>query len=142
MTHEELDKATADEAWRLLEEGQDVAVIAARLAREGWTPPEPVDPDVLAYREWKKKKWPSAAEFIDGGVWDENPDALGFLAGARMAREREQERARVLVEPAEAIVNRAVRGTGSNDLRWPHILKAARRLEEGLTAYKAGRAAP
>ena len=88
MTHEELDKATADEAWRLLEEGQDVAVIAARLAREGWTPPEPVDPDVLAYREWKKKKWPSAAEFIDGGVWDENPDALGFLAGARMAREQ------------------------------------------------------
>jgi hypothetical protein len=89
MTPEELDKATADEAWRLLQEGQDVAVIAAR-----------------------------------------------------MAREQEQERARVLVEPAEAIVNRAVRGTGSNDLRWPHILKAARRLEKGLTAYKAGRAAP
>jgi hypothetical protein len=88
MTHEELDKATADEAWRLLEEGQDVAVIAAR-----------------------------------------------------MAREQEQERAKVLVEPAEAIVNRAVKGTGSNDLRWPHILKAARRLEEGLTAYKAGKAA-
>jgi hypothetical protein len=139
MTHEELDKATADEAWRLLEEGQDVAVIAARLAREGWKPPKPVDPDVLAYREWKKKKWPSAAEFIDGGVWDENPDALGFLAGARMAREQEQERARVLVEPAEAIVNRAVRGTGSNGARWVHIVKAARRLEKGLTAYKAGR---
>ena len=34
MTHEELDKATADEAWRIMEEGQDVAVIAARLARE------------------------------------------------------------------------------------------------------------
>jgi hypothetical protein len=88
MKPEELDKATADEAWRLLEEGQDVAVIAARIARE-----------------------------------------------------QEQERARVLVEPAEAIVNRAVRGTGSNDLRWPHILKAARRLEEGLNAYKAGKAA-
>jgi thiamine pyrophosphate-dependent acetolactate synthase large subunit-like protein len=88
MTPEELDKATADEAWRLLEEGQDVAIIAARLARE-----------------------------------------------------QEQERARVLVEPAEAIVNRAVKGTGSNDLRWPHILKAARRLEEGLNAYKAGKAA-
>jgi len=141
MTHEELDKATADEAWRLLEEGQDVAVIAARLAREGWTPPEPVDPDVLAYREWKKKKWPSAAEFIDGGVWDENPDALGFLAGARMAREQEQERAKVLVEPVEAIVNRAVKGTGSNGARWVHIVKAARRLEKGLTAYKAGKEA-
>ena len=34
MTPEELDKATADEAWRIMEEGQDVAVIAARLARE------------------------------------------------------------------------------------------------------------
>ena len=141
MTPEELDKATADEAWRLLEEGQDVAVIAARLAREGWKPPKPVDPDVLAYREWKKKKWPSAAEFIDGGVWDENPDALGFLAGARMAREQEQERAKVLVEPVEAIVNRAVKGTGSNGARWVHIVKAARRLEKGLTAYKAGKAA-
>jgi hypothetical protein len=145
MSPEELDRATADEAWRLWQiQGADhpqPAVIAARLAREGWKPPKPVDPDVLAYREWKKKKWPSAAEFIDGGVWDENPDALGFLAGARMAREQEQERARVLVEPAEAIVNRAVRGTGSNDLRWPHILKAARRLEKGLTAYKAGKEA-
>jgi len=47
----------------------------------------------------------------------------------------------VLVEPAEAIVNRAVRGTGSNDLRWVHIVKAARRLEKGLTAYKAGKEA-
>jgi hypothetical protein len=76
------------------------------------------------------------------GKWDLGVTATGFLAGARYAREQERERARVLVEPAEAIVNRAVRGTGSNDLRWPHILKAARRLEEGLTAYKAGRAAP
>jgi hypothetical protein len=75
------------------------------------------------------------------GEWDRYSAATAFVAGARMAREREQERARVLVEPAEAIVNRAVRGTGSNDLRWPHILKAARRLEQGLTAYKAGKEA-
>ena len=129
MTHEELDKATADEAWRLLEEGQDVAVIAARLARQGYRPPEPVDPDVLAYREW-----------IDRNDRANHKDA--YLAGARMAREQEQERARALVEPAEAIVNRAVRGTGSNGARWIHIVKAARRLEQGLTAYKAGRAAP
>jgi hypothetical protein len=128
MTPEELDKATADEAWRLLEEGQDVAVIAARLARQGYRPPEPVDPDVLAYREW-----------IDRNDRANHKDA--YLAGARMAREQEQERARALVEPAEAIVNRAVRGTGSNGARWIHIVKAARRLEQGLTAYKAGRAA-
>jgi hypothetical protein len=143
MTHEELDKATADEAWRLLEEGQDVVAIAARLAREGWKPPEPVDPDVLAYREWE------AGSAIDpiyrdkalAGEWDHYPSAKAFVAGARMAREQEQERAKVLVEPAEAIVNRAVRGTGSNGARWVHIVKAARRLENGLTAYKAERTA-
>ena len=143
MTHEELDKATADEAWRLLEEGQDVAVIAARLAREGWTPPEPVDPDVLAYREWEVGK-PATRDFREevlAGKWDRSASAIGFLAGARMARKQEQERARVLVEPAEAIVNRAVKGTGSNGARWVHIVKAARRLEKGLTAYKAGKAA-
>jgi hypothetical protein len=143
MTLEELDKATADEAWRLLEEGQDVAVIAARLAREGWTPPEPVDPDVLAYREWVIKRGENRInpKEVLAGKWDQSLTAMGFLAGARMAREQEQERARVLVEPAEAIVNRAVRGTGSNGARWVHIVKAARRLERGLTAYKAGKAA-
>jgi hypothetical protein len=74
-----------------------------------------------------------------GGTFG-NGHTLATIA-ARIAREEEQERARVLVEPAEAIVNRAVRGTGPNDLRWPHILKAARRLEQGLTAYKAGKEA-
>ena len=123
MTHEELDKATADEAWRLLEEGQDVAVIAARLAREGWKPPEPVDPE-------EARRHLEAAQ-----------ELRAFAARLARELEQEQERAKVLVEPAEAIVNRAVRGTGSNDLRWPHILKAARRLEKGLNAYKAGKAA-
>jgi len=80
-------------------------------------------------------------EEVLAGKWDRSASAIGFLAGARMAREREQERARVLVEPAEAIVNRAVKGTGANDVRWPHIVKAARRLEAGLNAYKAGKAA-
>ena len=120
-------------------------LLIARLAREGWTPPEPVDPDVLAYREWEVGKHGTREgafrEEVLAGKWDRSLSAIGFLAGARMAREEEQERARVLVEPAEAIVNRAVRGTGSNDLRWPHILKAARRLEKGLNAYKAGKAA-
>jgi len=135
MSPEELDKARAKEAWRVWNDEGGVtdeghAVIAARLAREGWTPPEPVDPDVLAFREWRASP--------DYEVQSREHD---FLAGARMAREQEQERAKVLVEPAEAIVNRAVRGTGANDVRWPHILKAAKRLEEGLTAYKAGKEA-
>jgi len=68
MTHEELDKATADEAWRLLEEGQDVAVIAARLAREGWKPPEPVDPDLLVVREISAKQFEGAEAVVSADI--------------------------------------------------------------------------
>jgi hypothetical protein len=54
---------------------------------ENWTPPEPeVDPDVLAFREWNA----GGARVITSVV-----DV--FLAGARMAREQEQERANALV---------------------------------------------
>jgi hypothetical protein len=149
MTPEELDEARAKEAWRKCDAlgfGKDYespAIIAARLAREGWTPPPPVDPEVLAYREWEVSQLTDHfdREKVLAGKWDRGVTATAYLAGARMAREQEQERAKVLVEPAEAIVNRAVRGTGSNDLRWPHILKAARRLEKGLNAYKAGKEA-
>ena len=53
MTNEELDKARADEAKRLFGAGHPdlVAQLAASLAREGWTPPEPVDPDLLLARK-------------------------------------------------------------------------------------------
>jgi hypothetical protein len=137
MKPEELDKATADEAWRLLEEGQDVAVIAARLAREGYTPPPPpVDPDVELAMTIARSKHSELAD-----VRAVEATAGSVLAGIKAGREQEQKRAKVLVEPAEAIVNRAVRGTGSNGARWVHIVKAARRLEKGLTAYKAGKAA-
>ena len=60
MTPEELDKARADEAWRiwLRQPGilPEVVTIATRLAFEGWTPPEPVDPDVLAVRRLLEEK--------------------------------------------------------------------------------------
>jgi hypothetical protein len=68
MTPEELDKATADEAWRLLEEGEDVAVIAARLAREGWKPPEPVDPDLLVVREIAAKQYKGAEAVVSADI--------------------------------------------------------------------------
>jgi hypothetical protein len=147
MTPEELDEARGIEAqrrWMTEEQTRSSSwAVAARLARENWTPPEPVDPDVLAYREWEVSQLTDHIdrEEVLAGKWDRGVMATAYLAGARIAREREQERAKALVEPAEAIVNRAVRGTGSNDLRWPHILKAARRLEKGLNAYKAGKAA-
>jgi len=100
MTPEELDKATADEAWRLLEEGEDVAVIAARLAREGYRPPKPVDPDVLAYREWEVSQLTDHfdREKVLAGKWDRGVTATAYLAGARMAREQEREAVEALVE--------------------------------------------
>ena len=97
MTPEELDEARANEAWRIWNEEDGVtdeghAVIAARLAREGWKPPEPVDPDVLAFREWAAIQWPSEAAYFLAGERDRSIIAKAYLAGARMAREQERER--------------------------------------------------
>jgi hypothetical protein len=105
------------------------------VTREGWTPPPPVDPDVLAFEKWDTTHEYGVTHTIKGA----------FIAGLELAREQEQERAKVLVEPAEAIVNlaridlEAVRrpGEGLAGCR----LKAVRRLSDGLNAYKAGRAA-
>lgn len=67
---------------------------------ENWTPPEPeADPDVLAFREWR--------------VWtghdpDDYEPLIGhaYMAGARMAREQERERAKELVKFVEADARR------------------------------------
>jgi hypothetical protein len=91
ITEEQLDEARAKEA------GGD-PVKAARLAREGWTPPEPVDPDILAFRDWVKTLWPNVPDDAMHGSMDYTDAAKGFVAGARMAREQERERAKVLVE--------------------------------------------
>jgi hypothetical protein len=113
MTNEELDEARGNEAYELWCRDQpdgtkgyapvQVAIRAARLAREGWTPPEPVvDPDILAFREWgaadsEADGWTGGATLHRQGHFDLSEGAQAYLAGARMAREREQERAKVLV---------------------------------------------
>jgi hypothetical protein len=112
MTPEEqLDEARGEEAVRLWDYVEDgparpgrgaIATIAARLAREGWTPPEPVvDPDVLAFREWgaadsEADGWTGGATLHRQGHFDLSETAQAYLAGARMATEREQERAALL----------------------------------------------
>jgi len=114
MTPEELDEARVREAMRLWgsniwKPGDVSAVgnIAARLAREGWTPPEPVvDPDILAFREWgaadsEADGWTRGAALHRQGHFDLSEGAAAFLAGARMAREQERERAGPLVEFVE-----------------------------------------
>ena len=99
MTPEELDQWRGQEAWRLRHEYPEDAteVIAARFAREGRMPPEPVvDPDLLAFREWAANMWPLSARATRSGDMDPTYVAEAYLAGARMAREKERERAKVL----------------------------------------------
>jgi len=88
MTDEELDEVRAEEAWNIIKrnEDQDVALIAARLAREGWMPPEPVDPD-LAEAEYLAQT-EEADRLVRGGGYN-----LGELALAAIKRGRELERA-------------------------------------------------
>jgi hypothetical protein len=140
MTPEELDEARAIEAqrrWAHSEQtGSSSWVIAARLAREGWTPPEPVDPDLLIAREASAQEWEGRSGDSDtarrtrNGWVDDGKAVTACLFAARMAREQEQERAKALVE----YVTRLVDG---------FFLYAdyRERATEALAAYKAGKAA-
>jgi len=92
MTNEELDRARAEEALRIWTgsnaHGKTLAMIAARLAREGWTPPEP---DVLVVREIAAKSYDEAGaagiarEFRSGG-FDKTTVFCVALAAYRAGR--------------------------------------------------------
>lgn len=79
MTNEELDIARAEEAWRIMGGTlHDPAAYAARLAREGWTPPEPVDPLLLIWRETMAEQYPNAADQYLKGECDDQ-QSFGFF---------------------------------------------------------------
>lgn len=67
---------------------------------EGWKPPEPVDPDLLAFRWWfaNRLTFIGDRERAMAGHYDKCSNAQAYLAGYRVATERERERAKVLVE--------------------------------------------
>jgi hypothetical protein len=88
MTNEELDRARAEEAQHLWVEAKydagGAALIAARLAREGWTPPVAVDPDLLELETlWLK--------YTDGKI---NSLSDTVLAGIKRGRELERAEAK------------------------------------------------
>jgi hypothetical protein len=98
MTNEELDEARAKEAWRKCDAlgfGKDYespTIIAARLAREGWMPPPPVDPDVLAVREiaaarYERMGLDSWAHAARKGKFDAGDDLQNTLAAYRAGKE-------------------------------------------------------
>ena len=100
MTNEELDHARAEEAWVLYNSGEmrDVSAIAARLAREGWTPPVTVDPDLIEVREIVARlydvSWPERANSIRVGDQDHNVENVSALAGIKRGRELERAEAK------------------------------------------------
>lgn len=91
MTPEQLDQARAAEANRRSPDiygFRQQLVLAARLAREGWTPPEPeVDPDLLAARVWLKANTTHCHSYVDAGSADDLQTARAYLAGATRGRE-------------------------------------------------------
>jgi hypothetical protein len=97
------------EAERRAREGgymDKTAYLVIDVVRENWTPPEPVlDPDVWAFREWASNKYPTVAHMYRSGIYDAGDGAQCFLAGVRMATERERERAKVLLRGLEDIVD-------------------------------------
>ena len=86
MTNEELDRARVDEAIRT---GNgivgSVALIAARLAREGWTPPEPVDPDLAEAKHIR--------------IYGPSDETAAILAAIKRGRELE----RAALQPKEDV---------------------------------------
>jgi hypothetical protein len=79
--------------------GAPIEYFIIEVVRENWTPPEPpVDPDVLEFRAWGERRFGAdTALAYRLGDCDDIDLAEAYLAGARMAREREQERAIPLV---------------------------------------------
>ena len=123
MTPEELDEARAEKAG-----GNPVK--AARLAREGWTPPEPVDPDVLAARNWSMEQGhPLNPDEMSEGAYDKSAPIRAYLAGARMAREQERGRADHVV----AFTVRVMAGGFS------HLDQAKFVAKEALAKYREDR---
>ena len=115
MTNEELDRARVDEAIRT---GNgivgSVALIAARLAREGWMPPEPVDPDL---EEADKIRYAWENNILDAVI---DVALAGIKRGRALAAEakpgvvwvKHNGSGKCPVAPSATVICRFVHGTG------------------------------
>ena len=59
----------------------------ADLYETNWTPPKPVDPDLLAAREWHGARWPGEKENAAAGKQDGCFTMEAYLAGCTRGRE-------------------------------------------------------
>ena len=92
----EANRRAAEPGWG----ARPVEHLIIEVVREGWVPPEPVDPAVLAYREWEASRTgtPAFRASVLAGGWDRTPSAICFVAGFRAAREQERKAVEALVE--------------------------------------------
>lgn len=138
LTNDELDRARAEEAYRLTNAdgalfGCDPTVVAARLAREGWTPTPEVDADVLAVREVLAKD-AAAAEFPEDAaryMAGKLDGSLQFYCALLAFRAGKEARAAELVRAAKALIE-AHRKTDLDFTGWCQVL--AERVEDLETA--------
>lgn len=89
----EARRRAKEQNWRM-----DIEEYVIEVVRENWTPPEPVEPDVLAFREWERAQLPAYT-----------CTEAAYLAGARMAREQERGRANMPIGMAGVLVDRCQR---------------------------------
>jgi hypothetical protein len=124
MTNEELDIARVNEAQRLFLDGSDESptiLIAARLAREGWTPPVAVDPD--------------KAEADDLAIWAESNEIFrAQLALAAIKRGR----ALAAAEAKPGMVWVKHDGTRNNPLQGHNSWILVDRVGRQLDVYWSG----
>ena len=130
MTPEALRAARIAEAWRRSDGSvADTLEHLADLYETNWTPPESVDPDLLALRVWLKDCGRYSHRSVDAGELDNEAVGRAYLAGCTRGREG----AKGLVEAAETLV-------GILENAWPNLVRLApvERLRKALASAKRG----
>ena len=88
MTQQDLRSARLIEAKRRWIEDETPRREVEHLAdlyEVGWTPPEPVDPDLLAARVWCAERWGGHDNYLPG-KHDASPEVRAFIAGIKHGR--------------------------------------------------------
>jgi len=93
MKQEDLRSARIAEARRrafLVNDDSTSAEHLADLYETNWHPPKPVDPDLLAAREWAHADYPVSGRYDRSGylsgLYDGSAEVRAYLAGAQHAR--------------------------------------------------------
>ncbi len=99
-----------------------IAAHMASLYETNWTPPPKVDPDLLAAREWGATTELGYASHYAEGVYDEEPEIIGYLAGIKHGRGSRPE----IVWPDRPDARSAAYGSG-----WIDAVEAIRAQVKG-----------